>query len=132
VIKFTPGGQLHPQVKVHPLEGVIKNWPLLAQNKNGKNCEKPTIGKKQNCFQWLSTFANFVGTIILIMTVVPFFGTVIVPVSVAFYFVQSVYVTTSRQLKRLESVSRCMPPALLWEKYFRSFRLKIQLTVLKK
>jgi ABC-type multidrug transport system fused ATPase/permease subunit len=54
----------------------------------------------------LNTFANFIGTIILIMTVVPFFGVVIVPVSIAFYFVQSVYVSTSRQLKRLESVSR--------------------------
>ena len=42
----------------------------------------------------------------MIVTVVPFFGVVIVPVSIAFYFVQSVYVSTSRQLKRLESVSR--------------------------
>jgi hypothetical protein len=36
----------------------------------------------------LNTFANFIGTIILIITVVPFFGVVIVPVAVLFYFVQ--------------------------------------------
>ena len=40
------------------------------------------------------------------MTVIPIFVAVIVPISVLFFFVQTFYVNTSRQLKRLESVSR--------------------------
>ena len=59
-----------------------------------------------NLRQWLSTFANFFGTITLIIIIVPFFGIVIIPVAVVFFFIQKLYVNTSRQLKRLESVSR--------------------------
>eukprot|EP00095_Tigriopus_kingsejongensis_P005628 maker-scaffold335_size202896-snap-gene-1.27 protein:Tk05628 transcript:maker-scaffold335_size202896-snap-gene-1.27-mRNA-1 annotation:"multidrug resistance-associated protein 1 isoform x3" len=59
-----------------------------------------------NLRQWLNTFANFLGTIILIITVIPIFASVIVPVAIIFFFIQSIYVNTSRQLKRLESISR--------------------------
>ena len=59
-----------------------------------------------NLRQWLSTFANFIGTIILIIAIVPWFAAVILPVGVIFFMVQKIYVSTSRQLKRLESVSR--------------------------
>nr|AHK05644.1 ATP-binding cassette transporter sub-family C member 1 isoform X5 [Tigriopus japonicus] len=59
-----------------------------------------------NLRQWLNTFASFLGTIILIITVIPIFAAVIVPVAVIFFFIQSIYVNTSRQLKRLESISR--------------------------
>jgi len=59
-----------------------------------------------NIRSWLSTFAQFIGTIITIMTVVPLFIVVILPVAVVFFFVQKFYVSTSRQLKRLESISR--------------------------
>ena len=59
-----------------------------------------------NLRQWLSTFANFMGTIILIIAIVPWFGLVILPVGFIFFGVQTIYVNTSRQLKRLESVSR--------------------------
>ena len=59
-----------------------------------------------NLRTWLSQFANFVATIITIMTVIWQFIIVIIPVSIFFYFIQTFYVTTSRQLKRLESVSR--------------------------
>ena len=54
----------------------------------------------------LSQLANFIATIITIMTVIPIFIAVIVPISVLFFLVQTFYVNTSRQLKRLESVSR--------------------------
>merc|ERR1719244_560126 len=60
----------------------------------------------QNLRSWLSQFGNFLATIITIMTVIWQFIIVIIPVSFGFYFVQTFYVTTSRQLKRLESVSR--------------------------
>eukprot|EP00095_Tigriopus_kingsejongensis_P003830 maker-scaffold2698_size13172-snap-gene-0.3 protein:Tk03830 transcript:maker-scaffold2698_size13172-snap-gene-0.3-mRNA-1 annotation:"multidrug resistance-associated protein 1 isoform x4" len=59
-----------------------------------------------NLRQWLNTFASFLGTIILIITVIPIFASVIVPVAIIFFFIQSIYVNTSRQLKRLESISR--------------------------
>ena len=56
--------------------------------------------------QWLSQLSNFFGTIILIITVIPWFTLVILPIGILFFLVQKVYVSTSRQLKRLESVSR--------------------------
>merc|ERR1719357_2351681 len=59
-----------------------------------------------NIRSWLSTFATFLGTIIPIMTVVPLFILVILPIAIIFFFVQKLYVSTSRQLKRLESISR--------------------------
>ncbi len=38
--------------------------------------------------KWLNIFAHIIGTIILISTVVPFFGIVIPPVAILFYVVQ--------------------------------------------
>jgi ABC-type multidrug transport system fused ATPase/permease subunit len=49
-----------------------------------------------NLRQWLNTCANFFGTIILIIVIVPFFAAVIVPVAVLFIVVQKIYVNTSR------------------------------------
>merc|ERR1719187_1181897 len=66
-------------------------------------CDNTLPGSLRN---WLSQFATFVATIITIMTVIWEFIIVIVPVAVVFYFVQRLYVSTSRQLKRLESVTR--------------------------
>ena len=60
----------------------------------------------QNLRQWMSTFANFFGTIILIIVIIPWFALVIAPTALVFFFIQKIYVNTSRQLKRLESVSR--------------------------
>ena len=43
--------------------------------------------------QWLSQLSNFFGTIILIITVIPWFTLVILPIGVLFFFVQKVYVS---------------------------------------
>ena len=59
-----------------------------------------------NLRSWLNTLASFFSTVILIVAVIPIFAAVIVPVSVIFVVVQQLYVTTSRQLKRLESITR--------------------------
>ena len=75
-------------------------------NRFGKDvdvCDNTLPGSLQS---WLSTLAQFVGTIVTIMTVIPLFILVILPVAFVFFFIQKFYVSTSRQLKRLESVSR--------------------------
>ena len=54
----------------------------------------------------MSCFANFMGTVITIIVYLPTFTLVIVPASIIFFFVQTIYVSTSRQVKRLESISR--------------------------
>ena len=46
------------------------------------------------------------GTVITIIVYLPIFTVVIVPASVIFFLVQTIYVSTSRQVKRLESTSR--------------------------
>uniref|UniRef100_A0A8C8VR12 Multidrug resistance-associated protein 1 n=1 Tax=Pelusios castaneus TaxID=367368 RepID=A0A8C8VR12_9SAUR len=52
-----------------------------------------------------STF-NVIGACIIILLATPIVAIVIPPLGLAYFFVQRFYVATSRQLKRLESVSR--------------------------
>lgn len=51
-------------------------------------------------------FFQVIGTLVVISYTTPIFITVIVPIGCLYYFIQRFYVSTSRQLKRLESVSR--------------------------
>ncbi|XP_055006085.1 ATP-binding cassette sub-family C member 3 isoform X4 [Boleophthalmus pectinirostris] len=55
---------------------------------------------------FLGTFFVSLSTMIVIVSSTPFFALVIVPLTFIYVFVQRFYVATSRQLKRLESVSR--------------------------
>ena len=55
---------------------------------------------------WLSTIVTFVSTIVLIATVIPLFIAIIIPVTAIFFVIQKIYVRSSRQLKRLQSVSQ--------------------------
>ena len=66
-------------------------------------CDNTLPSSFQAC---LSTFFQFIATILFIMTVIPIFIIVVLPVGVLFFIVQRLYVSTSRQLKRLESISR--------------------------
>ncbi|XP_037350168.1 ATP-binding cassette sub-family C member 3 [Talpa occidentalis] len=54
----------------------------------------------------LASFYNALSTIVVIVVTTPLFAVVIVPLAAVYIFVQCFYVATSRQLKRLESVSR--------------------------
>ncbi|XP_046664349.1 multidrug resistance-associated protein 1-like isoform X2 [Homalodisca vitripennis] len=54
----------------------------------------------------LSMSANVVGTLVVITWSTPAFASIIIPVGLLYYLLQKFYVTTSRQLKRIESVSR--------------------------
>ncbi len=60
----------------------------------------------QNMRSWLGTFANFFATMISILMIIPLIIIVFIPATIIFVIIQTLYVNSSRQLKRLESVSR--------------------------
>ncbi|XP_058792373.1 multidrug resistance-associated protein 1 isoform X4 [Phymastichus coffea] len=55
---------------------------------------------------WMTCCFSVIATLFVISYSTPIFIAVIVPIGVIYYFIQRFYVATSRQLKRLESVSR--------------------------
>ncbi|NWV75884.1 MRP2 protein, partial [Dasyornis broadbenti] len=55
---------------------------------------------------WLNCFMGIISTLIIICLATPFFALVIIPLSIFYYFVLRFYVSTSRQLRRLDSVTR--------------------------
>ncbi|XP_055548703.1 multidrug resistance-associated protein 1 isoform X7 [Wyeomyia smithii] len=59
-----------------------------------------------NIKQFVPSVFRVVATLVVITISTPIFSAVIVPIGILYYMVQRFYVATSRQLKRLESVSR--------------------------
>ncbi|KAL6466399.1 hypothetical protein MHYP_G00242030 [Metynnis hypsauchen] len=55
---------------------------------------------------WVLCLLGVLGTLFVICLATPLFTAIIVPLAVIYYFVQRFYVATSRQLRRLDSVSR--------------------------
>ncbi|NXU21396.1 MRP2 protein, partial [Pardalotus punctatus] len=55
---------------------------------------------------WLNCFMGIISTLIIICLATPFFALVVIPLSIFYYFVLRFYVSTSRQLRRLDSVTR--------------------------
>ncbi|CAG7836369.1 unnamed protein product [Allacma fusca] len=55
---------------------------------------------------WFSTLTSVLGTFFIIVYNLPILVAVIVPLSVFYYLIQKFYIPTSRQVKRLESVTR--------------------------
>lgn len=55
---------------------------------------------------WIMMFFNVVAVLVVISYSTPIFLSVILPIGLMYYFIQKFYVATSRQLKRIESVTR--------------------------
>ncbi|KAL1139319.1 hypothetical protein AAG570_006305 [Ranatra chinensis] len=55
---------------------------------------------------WTSCLFSVIATLVVISYSTPIFISIIVPIGIIYYFIQRFYVATSRQLKRLESISR--------------------------
>lgn len=55
---------------------------------------------------WIILFLNMVSSIVVISTSTPIFMAALLPLAILYYVIQSFYLTTSRQLKRVESVTR--------------------------
>lgn len=60
----------------------------------------------QNLRSWIGCVIQVVSTLIVIIASTPIFAVVILPLGLLYYFVQRFYISTSRQLKRIESVTR--------------------------
>uniref|UniRef100_A0A8D0HEU4 Uncharacterized protein n=1 Tax=Sphenodon punctatus TaxID=8508 RepID=A0A8D0HEU4_SPHPU len=55
---------------------------------------------------WLTCLLAIISTLLMICLATPYFAIVILPLGVLYFFVQRFYVATSRQLRRLDSVTR--------------------------
>ncbi|XP_039927054.1 ATP-binding cassette sub-family C member 2 [Hirundo rustica] len=55
---------------------------------------------------WISCFMGIISTLIVICLATPFFAVVVIPLSIFYSFVLRFYISTSRQLRRLDSVTR--------------------------
>ncbi|KAJ4949341.1 hypothetical protein JOQ06_020856 [Pogonophryne albipinna] len=60
----------------------------------------------QSFRSWLMCVLGVLGTLFVISLATPIFTIIIIPLALVYYFVQRFYVASSRQLRRLDSVSR--------------------------
>ncbi|XP_053189319.1 canalicular multispecific organic anion transporter 1 [Scomber japonicus] len=60
----------------------------------------------QSFRSWLLCLLGVLGTLFVICLATPFFAIIIIPLALVYFFVQRFYVASSRQLRRLDSVSR--------------------------
>ncbi|KAL7286834.1 hypothetical protein TKK_0018975 [Trichogramma kaykai] len=75
-------------------------------NRFGKDVDIVDNILPPNIRAWLFCLVTVIATLVVISYSTPIFIAVILPIGLIYYFIQRFYVATSRQLKRLESVSR--------------------------
>ncbi|XP_043683572.1 multidrug resistance-associated protein 1 isoform X6 [Vespula pensylvanica] len=75
-------------------------------NRFGKDIDIIDNVLPPNIRAWLFCLASVIATLFVISFSTPEFVSVIIPIGLIYYFIQRFYVATSRQLKRLESISR--------------------------
>ncbi|GAV03421.1 hypothetical protein RvY_13847 [Ramazzottius varieornatus] len=75
-------------------------------NRFSKDIDTVDTGLPMNIRMWLNCVFSVIATIVVICVSTPVFGFVIPPLGALYFFVQRFYIATSRQLKRIESVTR--------------------------
>uniref|UniRef100_A0A8C3HDZ5 MRP2 protein n=1 Tax=Chrysemys picta bellii TaxID=8478 RepID=A0A8C3HDZ5_CHRPI len=55
---------------------------------------------------WLTCFLGIISTLLMICLATPYFALIIIPLGIFYFFLLRFYVSTSRQLRRLDSVTR--------------------------
>ncbi|OQV17405.1 Multidrug resistance-associated protein 1 [Hypsibius exemplaris] len=75
-------------------------------NRFSKDVDTVDASLPMNIRMWLNCLFSVLATIVVICMSTPVFGAVIPPLGIFYYFIQRFFIATSRQLKRLESVSR--------------------------
>ncbi|XP_058451153.1 multidrug resistance-associated protein 1 isoform X1 [Malaya genurostris] len=99
--------QLLENVLRAPLTSFFDVTPLgRVLNRFGKDIEAIDGDLPATLRAWTACFFGVVATLVVITISTPIFSVVIIPIGILYYAVQRFYVATSRQLKRLESVSR--------------------------
>lgn len=75
-------------------------------NRFSKDVDTMDLAIPMTVRSWLMCFLQVVSTLLIITLTTPIFLAVALPVGILYYLIQAFYVATSRQLKRLESVTR--------------------------
>ncbi|XP_075908924.1 multidrug resistance-associated protein 1 isoform X2 [Petromyzon marinus] len=75
-------------------------------NRFGRDVDSLDTLVPENLDAWLRCFCYTLATLMIISIATPTFLLAATPLAIAYWFIQRYYVATSRQLKRLESVSR--------------------------
>lgn len=75
-------------------------------NRFSKDLDTIDVLLPNNLRAWVSCLIAVIATFVAIIYATPVFAVVMLPTMIIYYFVQGLYVSTSRQLKRIESVSR--------------------------
>jgi ATP-binding cassette subfamily C (CFTR/MRP) protein 1 len=75
-------------------------------NRFSKDMDIMDVTIPMNLRMLFNQLYNVLGTIFVICFANPIFITVVVPIGLMYYFLQKFYVTTARQVKRMESITR--------------------------
>ncbi|XP_058451157.1 multidrug resistance-associated protein 1 isoform X4 [Malaya genurostris] len=114
-LTFALGALLAAKTMHEILLSYVLKWPMALfditpqgriLNRFSKDVDTVDNVLPQLVRSFLQMLFSVVATLVVITISTPIFSVVIIPIGILYYAVQRFYVATSRQLKRLESVSR--------------------------